>query len=89
MIVFGIPEGGDETDAALKESVAKNIFEENMKVSVACFGRKQENRACPIIQSLYGFNEVQLLRNARALMYTRVSIFEDYSRRVREIGKYL
>lgn len=60
LIVHGIPERGDETEAALRGSV-KNMFQDKMKVSVLSverirmLGRKQEIITRPIILRLYDF----------------------------------
>lgn len=80
LIVHGIPEKGDETEAALRGSV-KSMFQDKMKMSVMSIerihrlGRKQETITRPVILRLYGFNEkIQLLRIARALWSSGVDM---------------
>lgn len=53
-------------------------------------GRKAPNKSRPVILRLYDFNQkLDILKNARKLKGTSISISDDFSRRVQMIRKQL
>ncbi|CAN7941741.1 unnamed protein product [Ixodes hexagonus] len=96
LIVYGINEEDNETLSSIRKAVIEDLFKSKMGVNVASverihrLGRKAANKSRPVIIKFFDYNEKMLLmKNAPKLKGTKISVSEDYSRRVQEIRKQL
>lgn len=84
LVIYGIDEQGEEDEQILREKVVNNLF--GRKLGQTCrsvarihrLGRRQGNR--PVIAYFQDFTEKEaVLRNAKKLKGTSISISNDYS----------
>ncbi|CAN8028567.1 unnamed protein product [Ixodes persulcatus] len=96
LFVYGVNEEDNETLASIKKAVIEDLFKSKMVVKVASverihrLGKKVANKSRPVIIKFFDYNEKMLLmKNAPKLKGTKISVSEDYSRRVQAIRKQL
>lgn len=100
LVVFGISEAENETDADLQTRVISDVFDK--KLGVTCnsvarihrLGRKGVSRpegvSRPVILYLQDFNEkINILKNAKKLKGTKIFIENDFSRQTLRKRKLL
>lgn len=96
LIVYGTQEEVNETAVSMRKAVIEDLFEAQLGVAVNSIerlhrlGRKMTNRSRPVIIKFFDYNEkMKLMKNAFKLKGTRISLSEDYSRKVQMIRKQL
>lgn len=96
LIVYGISEAANESFEELKKLVCEDIFDGLLNVTTASLerihrlGKPQRNKTRPVIVRFFDFNDkVNVLKNARKLKGKKISISEDFSKRIQSIRKCL
>ncbi|XP_075740604.1 uncharacterized protein LOC119185373 isoform X1 [Rhipicephalus microplus] len=86
LLVFGVPEKQNETQADLEQSVVKGIFEEVLGTKITSIerihriGRSHSRKPRPVILKLFDYREkINVLKNGYKLKGQRTSIAEDFS----------
>ncbi|XP_077512622.1 uncharacterized protein LOC144123721 [Amblyomma americanum] len=89
LIIFGIKEDGAETPKSLRDAVLTEVFEEKLGITVGSverihrFGRQLQDKDRPVVMRFFDFNEkMNLLRNAKKLKGSGMSLSEDYPFRI-------
>ncbi|XP_029831285.2 uncharacterized protein LOC115316122 [Ixodes scapularis] len=96
LVFFGIPESQNETKSDLEQAVVSEILRDKLDIENAeverlhRIGKPSTGKPRPVIMKLREFNvKENILKNARRLKGTRISISEDFSFHIREKRKLL
>lgn len=86
MLVFGIPEGENETEEELKQKVLHDVFDKRLGVKVNTverihrLGKKRNDKTRPVIMRLFDYNEkTAVFSNCKKLKGSEISVSSDYS----------
>ncbi|XP_040063739.2 uncharacterized protein LOC120838065 [Ixodes scapularis] len=96
LIFFGIPENLNETKRDLEKVIISEILEDKLGIEnvgverIHRIGRPNKGKSRPVILKLFDYNvKENILRNARKLKGTKISISEDFSIHIRQKRKLL
>lgn len=96
LVVFGIPEGPEETREVLEDLVVRRVCNDELEVTVTSLerihriGKPRNDKPRPIILRLYNYNEkIAILNNCFKLKDSEVSVSHDFSQAKQHIRKKL